>query len=125
CGSEELIVEAAEALIEKTGVDFVVYREADCVILRSQRGDARIERDEGDRYRYLSLNGDPLELNLPNTSGFISASEWFKTTSGHRYPNAVVNIYKSLFAERVKHTADILISLHDGYYYGWSPFGKL
>ena len=22
----------------------------------------------------------------------------------------------------VKHTADILISLQDGYYYGWSPF---
>jgi hypothetical protein len=24
----------------------------------------------------------------------------------------------------VKHTADILLSLQDGYYYGWSPFGR-
>jgi hypothetical protein len=24
----------------------------------------------------------------------------------------------------VQHTADILISLKDGYYYGWSPFGR-
>jgi hypothetical protein len=24
----------------------------------------------------------------------------------------------------VKHTADILVSLKDGYYFGWSPFGR-
>jgi hypothetical protein len=50
---------------------------------------------------------------------------WFAETAGHKYPDAVPNIYKSLFTPRVQHTADILISLHDGYYYGWSPFGRL
>jgi hypothetical protein len=49
---------------------------------------------------------------------------WFERTAGHRYPNALANIYKSLFSPRVMHTADILISLEDGYYYGWSPFGR-
>jgi ABC-type glutathione transport system ATPase component len=39
-------------------------------------------------------------------------------------PDALANIYKSLFTPRVKHTADILVSLKDGYYYGWSPFGR-
>ncbi|HWF89255.1 MAG TPA: hypothetical protein VN659_10480, partial [Pyrinomonadaceae bacterium] len=34
------------------------------------------------------------------------------------------NIYKSLFTPRVKHTADILLSLNDGYYYGWTAFGR-
>jgi hypothetical protein len=24
----------------------------------------------------------------------------------------------------VKHTGDILLSMKDGYYYGWSPFGR-
>ncbi|HEY5444767.1 MAG TPA: hypothetical protein VIJ87_09935, partial [Pyrinomonadaceae bacterium] len=38
--------------------------------------------------------------------------------------NAVVNVYDSLMTQRVQHTADILISLRDGHYYGWSPFGK-
>ncbi|HEX5885402.1 MAG TPA: hypothetical protein VFY67_12755, partial [Pyrinomonadaceae bacterium] len=38
--------------------------------------------------------------------------------------DAVPNIYKSIFTPRVQHTADILISLKDGYYYGWSPFGR-
>jgi hypothetical protein len=47
------------------------------------------------------------------------------THRAHRYPDAVRNIFNSLYRSRVKHDADILISLHDGYYYGWSPFGKL
>ena len=47
----------------------------------------------------------------------------FEKTNAHRYPDVLTNLYKSLFT-RVKHTADILISLKDGYYYGWSPFGR-
>ena len=69
----------------------------------------------------MIVSGDPLELgSFPN--GFATDAVWFERTAGHRYPNAVANIYKSLFTPRVKHTADILISLNDGYYYGWSPF---
>ena len=59
---------------------------------------------------------------MPN--GFATDAEWFERTAGHRYPNALANIYKSLFTPRVKHTADVLLSLNDGYYYGWSPFGR-
>ena len=69
------------------------------------------------------MSGDPLEL-----ASFVGElktdKEWFEKTAGHRYPDAVPNIYKSLFTSRVKHTADILVSLKDGYYYGWSPFGR-
>ena len=61
---------------------------------------------------------------VPFLNGFATDAEWFKRTAGHRYPNAVANIYKSLFTSRVKHTADVLLSLQDGYYYGWSPFGR-
>ena len=56
--------------------------------------------------------------------GFVSAADWFTATNNHVYPNVVVNLYKSLFTNRVQHTADVLVSLHDGYYYGWSAFGK-
>jgi hypothetical protein len=124
CANDELIPEAAEASIEMNGVDFVVYRNDDQVVLRSNRGDAFIERDSNDGYRYLAKSGDPLELGTTD-SGFVSASDWFNRTNAHRYPNAVVNVYSSLFSPRVQHTADILISLSDGHYYGWSPFGKI
>jgi hypothetical protein len=56
--------------------------------------------------------------------GFKTEKAWFAETAGHRYPDAVANVYKSVFTPRVKHTADVLLSIKDGYYYGWSPFGR-
>jgi len=135
CADEELIPEAADALIELPGVDFVVFRDEAGAVLKSARGDARIERDEPDSYRYLTSIGDPLELQPAiqilkkegkvDDRGFVARADWFDKTSHGSYPNAVANIYSSLHTPRVKHTADILISLHDGYYFGWSPFGKI
>ena len=122
CPKDERIPEAARAIAEVTGVDFAVYKDGDQVVLESERGQARIER-EADSFRYVNLNGDPLEL-AAFSSGFATDKEWLEKTAGHRYPDAVPNIYKSLFTSRVKHTADILVSLKDGYYYGWSPFGR-
>ena len=124
CHDEAVIPEVASASVEVKGIDFAVYKDSDAVVVESTRGRARIEYDETvDSYRYLIGAGDPLELgSFPN--GIATDAEWFERTAGHRYPNAVSNIYKSLFTPRVKHTADVLLSLHDGFYYGWSPFGR-
>ena len=122
CRDGQQIPEAARAIVEITGVDFAVYKDADEVVLESDRGQARIQ-SQNDNYKYLSVSGDPLELNS-FASGFATDAEWFGRTAGHRYPDALANIYKSLFTTRVKYTADILVSLKDGYYYGWSPFGR-
>ena len=124
CPGDQRIPEMAQALTELPGVDFAVYRDGKQVVVESDRGQARIENQpETNSYQYLSVNGDPLEL-ASFFSGFATDKEWFEKTAGHRYPDAVPNIYKSLFTSRVKHTADILVSLKDGYYYGWSPFGR-
>jgi len=124
CYDEQRIPEIATASVEVTGIDFAVYKEAAEVVVENVRGRARIEYDAAvDSYLYSIVNGDPLQLGAFR-NGFATDAEWFQRTAGHRYPNAVANIYKSLFTPRVKHTADILLSLHDGYYYGWSPFGR-
>jgi len=122
CSDSELIPQTARAILEANGVDFAVYKDGAQVVIESERGQARIEK-QADRYRYVAVKGDPLQLSDYGDS-FASDEEWFNRTAGHRYPDAVVNIYKSLFTSRVKHTADILVSLKDGYYYGWSPFGR-
>ena len=124
CQDDDRIPEVARASAEVTGVDFAVYKDATDVVVESERGQARIEYDPAtDSYRYVMVSGDPLELgSFPN--GFATDARWFERTAGHRYPNALANIYKSLFTPRVKHTADVLLSLKDGYYYGWSPFGR-
>ena len=124
CQDQNVIPAVATASVEVPGIDFAAYKDGDGAIVESARGRARIEYEPAvDSYRYLIGSGDPLELgSFPG--GFATDAEWFKRTAGHRYPNALANIYKSLFTSRVKHTADVLLSLHDGYYYGWSPFGR-
>jgi hypothetical protein len=124
CHDADQIPEIAVASAEVTGIDFAVYKDAADVVLESERGRARIEyQPDTESYRYVRASGDPLELGSFD-NGFASEDVWFERTAGHRYPNALPNIYKSLFTPRVKHTADILLSLKDGYYYGWTPFGR-
>jgi len=124
CPRDERIPEIARALAELTGVDFAVYKDGAQVVVESDRGQARIE-SQPDRasFRYLNVSGDPLDA-AQFFNGFATDKEWFDKTAGHRYPDAVPNIYKSLFTPRVKQTADILVSMKDGFYYGWSPFGR-
>ena len=120
----DFIPEVARASVEVTGIDFAVYKDAAAVVVESARGQARIEHEPAtDSYRYVIVNGDPLQLD-PSNETFETDVTWFERTASHRYPNAVANIYKSLFTPRVKHTADVLLSLNDGYYYGWTPFGR-
>ncbi len=124
CHDADQVPEIAVASAEVTGIDFAVYKDAADVVLESERGRARIEyQPDTESYRYVIASGDPLELGS-FANGFASEDVWFERTAGHRYPNALPNIYKSLFTPRVKHTADILLSLKDGYYYGWTPFGR-
>src|SRR5256714_6865055 len=124
CRASELIPQIARATLEATGVDFAVYKDGSEVVVESERGQARIEyQPSTESYRYAIVSGDPLELG-PFNHDFGTDAVWFERTAGHRYPDALANIYKSLFTPRVKHTADILVSLKDGYYFGWSPFGR-
>ena len=116
------IPDVARASVEVEGVDFAVYKECGAAMIESDRGRARIESAE-EGLRYVVETGDPLELGSLG-HGFKTDQEWFEQTAPHKYPDAVPNIYKSLFTPRVQHTADVLISLKDGYYYGWSPFGR-
>src|SRR5829696_4972963 len=121
---ENQIPEIARACVEVNGVDFAVYKDGGDVVVESDRGQARIEyQPPTESYRYVKVTGDPLQLSEFQNE-FETDALWFERTSGHHYPDALANIYKSLFTHRVKHTGDILLSMKDGYYYGWSPFGR-
>ena len=138
CRDEGVIPETAKSAAEVPGVDFAVYRDKNGVVVIGQRGIARVERrvDSGAiSYRYQPSVGDPLQLTeLVNglraegkldQDGFASDSVWFERTNSHEYPDALANIFMSLHTNRVKHTADVLLSICDGYYYGWSPFERM
>ena len=140
CGDETDRGELAESLRELEGVDFSVYREesGDVAVVKGAAGSARIHRAEKEGetfYRYEQLDGDPLGLGAAvlslgvegrlDDSGFARDADWLARTWGHTYPDAVANVYGSVFAPRVRHTADVLVSLHDGHYYGATAFSRM
>ena len=132
-GSESQL---AEALVPLEGIDFALYREsASAINVKGARGSARIHRQENESgvlYRYEMLAGDPLQLASVlsdlRSQGLLTAAEyapaaiWSERTAAHIYPDALANLYTSMMTTRVCHPADVLVSLLDGYYYGWSAF---
>jgi hypothetical protein len=138
CGDEEAVPEVAAALVELEGVDFSIYADGQAVIVKGSNGGARIEvkeRNGAKLYRYDDLAGDPLRLRplaqtfretgASDAEGFVPDQTWLENTQTHIYPDVLANLYSSLNKVRVKHTADVLISFRDGYYFGWSPFGRI
>ncbi len=140
CGDETGRAELADSLRELEGVDFSVYREEGdgAAVVAGAAGRARVvrlERDGETFYRYEQLDGDPLGLletacklraeGRLDAEGFARDSDWLARTWGHNYPDALANVYASIFSPRVRHTADVLVSLRDGYYYGATSFSRM
>jgi hypothetical protein len=139
CADEEAAVKLADSLVELEGVDFSLYREGDStVVVRGERGTARIHRRRNGtgetRYRYETVENDPLQLKEiacrlstegeTDAEGFASSDAWLARTHAHIYPDALENLYESIRGDRVRHPADVLVSLKDGYYYGSSIFSR-
>lgn len=147
CGDETGRAELAGALTQLEGVDFSVHRdESDegekgdggAAIVTGARGRARIRREQRDGatlYSYEQESGDPLllagavraleEEGRLNKDGFATDAAWLAHTWKHEYPDALANLYESVYAPRVRHTADVLVSLRDGFYYGANAFSYM
>lgn len=139
CPDGEVSAAVAASLVDLEGVDFSLHREgSEAVVVKGWRGAARIHRradENGTAYRYEQIAGDPLELSsvlsdlraggLLDAGGYAADTAWYERTAAHVYPDAVSNLFLSLHAPRVGHTADVLVSLKDGYYYGDSLFSRL
>jgi hypothetical protein len=133
---EDAAAGVAETLVPLEGIDFSLYREdLHSINVKGARGLARIHRQEtegGVSYRYELVGGDPLQLEpilsslrangLLNEDGFAASAVWSECTASHIYPDALDNLYTSLSTARVCHPADVLVSLLDGYYFGWTAF---
>ena len=139
CGDEDAVADVANSLVELEGVDFSIHKDgAEAIAISGANGVARVERKQingATSYRYLTSDSDPLQLQpiletlnqsgKLDEEGFASDQDWLENTANHIYPDPLANLYTSLHTQRVRHTADVLVSLRDGYYYGWSPFARL
>lgn len=138
CADGEAAAKVSDALVDLEGVDFALHRAgASCVAVKGASGLAHVhKREAGGQtfYRYEFKDGDPLNLagvarglaaeGAADADGFAPDSEWYGRTADHAYPDALANLFNSLHAGRVGHTADVLVSLRDGYYYGASSFSR-
>ncbi|MDT5059959.1 MAG: hypothetical protein QOH63_418 [Acidobacteriota bacterium] len=135
----EAAAEVSGALVDLEGVDFSIHRDnGEAIMVKGARGAARIHRrkdESGTSYRYEQIAGDPLELApvinklrddcLLDPTGYAPDTAWYELTASHTYPDALANLFQSLYEPRVGHTADVLVSLRDGYYYGDSIFSRM
>jgi hypothetical protein len=138
CGDTDSLSSVAGDLSDLEGVDFSLFRSGpESVTITGAAGVARIHRRSTGpvSYRYEQLEGDPLQLDAAvrelthddayDAAGFASDESWYEKTADHLYPDTLSNLFHSLYSPRVGHTADVLVSMRDGYYYGASLFGHM
>lgn len=101
----------AQGLIDQQAVDFVAGRNAKGeVVVLSQRGEARIARQE-DRYAYFSDRGDALGLKN-RCNGWLTSQESLEATFSSDYPDALVQLTQIFDSPR---SGDLIVSARPGF----------
>ncbi len=127
---------AARVSAAVNGVDLSFYEEDGSVFVYSYERQKRFKRGviekRGERYRYTSLEGDPLAY-LPlverlkakgeiDSEGFSDQKAWFDVSKDHLYPDALERIERSL-TTLVRNPANVLVSIKPDYYWGHAAGG--
>jgi hypothetical protein len=119
-----------ECLVRHPDVDFACYPEGDEVVVRDQRGQARIWR-AAQGFIYDLTAGDPLQLaetiarlraqGKVTDAGEIDDEAFFAATLEHDYPDALDRLWRAFHA-LVGHAPDLIVNLRDGACHGWRFF---
>jgi hypothetical protein len=115
----------ARCLVRIEGMDLVAVDRGDAVGVLTAGGEAEIRLvDEAtESYEYRSISGDPLGLLDPAESADagqrlrLSEAEWFARTRNAARPDPLRRLWRA-FHGSVKHPAEVLVSLADGYEIG-------
>jgi hypothetical protein len=120
----------ADVLLKLPQTELTLYMAGDRVIVRNTMGSAAIEKKEG-KLRYVPIDFDVLDyqpvIDALNKSGkidaegFASDDVWFDATVDHEWPDAPPQIWEA-FHGIVVCTPDLMVTLHDGYYNGFTLF---
>lgn len=116
---------AARLLAEVRGVDLVFWPEGKrkIYIVNSKKEEAFFEYHWPRSYRYVTVQGDPLDYgSLLSKNGhrvgkWISDRHWRKFAWDHYYPSVGYRIYDA-FHNLVENKASVLFSLHPQYQFG-------
>ncbi len=106
------------------GIDLVFWPDHHRIYMINSKGEeAYFEYQGKKRYRYISVQGDPLQL-LPVLSkqgisphAWMDDQQWFAITSHHYYPDPGYRLYTA-FYDLVKNPASVLFSVKPSYQFG-------
>lgn len=114
---------AAQCLAPLEGIDLVAINRGDLVGVLNAQGEAEIRQLPGlpERYSYLALRGDPLELlalapGTGNERVFLQ-SELFELSRDAPRPDPLRRLWRAFHGE-VERPSSLLLSLRDGYEVG-------
>jgi len=120
----------ADAVLTHPGVELVAYSQGGQIVVRDGESLARVAK-EGDRYRYRTDSGDPLQLapildalaeqGRMSPDGWIDDRALFDATVTHVYPDPLHRLWVA-FNGLVQRTPDVLVCFRDGYAHGSKMF---
>ncbi|MDA3897098.1 MAG: hypothetical protein PF482_13235 [Desulfobacteraceae bacterium] len=120
----------ADVLLKLPQTELVLYMAGDRVIVRDARGTAAIEK-KGGKLRYIPIDSDVLSYQSViealtksgkiDVEGFASDDDWFEATVDHEWPDAPSRIWNA-FHGTVVCTPDLMVSILDGFYNGFTLF---
>lgn len=124
----------AKILSRQSGVDFVVFRQGDTILVEAASGQAVLRsRNGGASLSYEPRGADPLQLQKVvqelrqagkvDSEGYAASEDWFTNTVNSEYPDALYRIWKGLTGQ-VAFPADLLVSFKAGCYYGNRTFDR-
>jgi hypothetical protein len=136
----ESVEQLAEELRGIEGADVIVSRNPNgsMATIREAGSNAIAELEwssDGQRYRYIAREGDPLGLvdvfgslrasGKLDRNGFASDGDLFAATSSAHFPDAAGRIRGWAIGGGVRNPSDIMVSFRPGYFYGEGSFEYL
>jgi hypothetical protein len=119
----------AADLVKVEGVELASYAEGPAVVVLDGKGGKARVHAKGGKYRYETIEGDPLRLKdalsqvKADADGFFDDRAVFDATVGADFPDALQRLWRAHFA-LAQNTPDVIVSLANGYFAGSADFAK-
>ena len=120
----------ALALLRRDEIELAMYVEADGVVVRSAKGEARVECKDG-LLRYRPIDSDVLAYQpvldmlkangKSSPDGFAKDRDWLTATTDHEWPDAPRRIWDALHG-RAANLPTVMLSIKDGWCVGQPAF---
>lgn len=119
----------AKDLVAAEGVELASFASDGAVVVLARDGARAVVREQGGRFRYDPLTGDPLGLREAlsglgaDAEGYYDADALLEATIAHQYPAPLQRLWRAHF-DLVDRPPDVIVSLADRFYSGQASLAR-